>query len=189
MTWPPGVALSNTCTVPFSASRPGSVEAEICAFKRLGKGSRIFAAIVDGEPHAAGKPGRTPEEECFPSALIYQVDARGALTNRPEPNEPIAADFRDGKDGRENGLLKIIAGPLDVGLDELVQREKQAERRRRLRANAIATAMAVLALGAVVAGVFALQAERSRLEFCAGPTTRRKRTARQSVGARGANRC
>jgi hypothetical protein len=40
------------------------------------------------------------------------------------------ADVRKGKDGRENGALKLIAGLLDVGLDELVQREKQAERLR-----------------------------------------------------------
>jgi WD40 repeat protein len=72
-----------------------------------------------------------------------------------ESAEPIAADFRQGKDGRENGSLKLIAGLLNVGLDELVQREKQAERRRRRRANMIAAAMSVLALIAV-SGSFAV---------------------------------
>lgn len=131
------------------------VNEEIRYFKQLGKGQLIFAAIVDGEPHAAGKPGRTAADECFPPALIYRLGGDGAISSQPEPNEPIAADFRDGKDGRENGSLKIIAGLLDVGLDELVQREKQAERARRRRANLIAAAMTVLALGALGAGVFA----------------------------------
>lgn len=128
------------------------VAEEIATFKRLGKGDRIFAAIIDGEPHAAGKPGRTGADECFPPALIYRLDANGALTHEPEAEEPIAADFRDGKDGRENGSLKLIAGMLGVGLDELVQREKQAERRRRLRSNAVALAMSVLAIGAFAGG-------------------------------------
>ena len=131
------------------------VNQEIHTFKQLGKGQRIFAAIVDGEPHAAGNPNYTAADECFPPALIYRLGAGGALTSSPEPNEPIAADFRDGKDGRENGSLKLIAGLLDVGLDELVQRERQAERTRRSRANLIAAAMTVLALGALGAGGFA----------------------------------
>lgn len=87
------------------------VNQEIAAFKALGKGQRIFAAIVDGEPHAAGNPNYSAADECFPPALIYQLNTNGALAATPEPNEPIAADFRDGKDGRENGSLKIIAGP------------------------------------------------------------------------------
>lgn len=133
---------------------------EIATFKRLGKGDRIFAAIVEGEPHATGKPGRLASDECFPDALLFRVTPNGELTSEPEPNEPFAADFREGKDGRENGSLKLIAGLLGVGLDELVQREKQAERARRRRANFIAAAMAALALAAAAAGVFAWQNEQ-----------------------------
>lgn len=146
-------ALVVLCSPRSASSR--YVDEEIRYFKQLGKGERIFAAIVDGEPHAAGKPGRTEADECFPPALLYQIDAAGGLSQVPETNEPIAADFREGKDGRENGALKLIAGLLDVGLDELVQREKQAERRRRHRANLLAGVMAVLALGAVAAGAVA----------------------------------
>ena len=137
-------ALIVLCSPRSCGSR--YVADEIRIFKALGKADRIFAAIVDGEPHAAGKPGSTPADECFPPALIYRLGENGALTNLPEPTEPIAADFREGKDGRENGSLKIIAGLLGVGLDELVQRERQAERTRRRRANIIAVSMAVLAL-------------------------------------------
>lgn len=133
------------------------VEEEIRYFKELGKGDRIFAAILDGEPHAAGKPGRTAADECFPRALMYALGSGAALSDQPEPNEPIAADFRESKDGRENGSLKIIAGLLGVGLDDLVQREKQAERGRRRRFQLIAGAMAVLAVGAAGASVFAFR--------------------------------
>ena len=137
------------------AARSKYVAEEIRYFKELGGADRIFAAILDGEPHAAGKPGRSVAEECFPEALVYQLGPDLAISREPETAEPIAADFRAGKDGRENGALKLVAGLLDVGLDELVQREKQAERRRRIRANLIAGVMAVLALGAAGAGAFA----------------------------------
>ncbi len=133
------------------------VHEEIRTFKQLGKGDRIFAAIVDGEPHAAGKPGYTAEQECFAPALIYRIGEDGAVTGELEAAEVLAADFRPGRDGRENGALKLIAGLLDLNLDDLVQREQQAERRRRLRANAIVAAMAVLTVAAIGGGAIAWQ--------------------------------
>jgi WD40 repeat protein len=153
-----GLEQSDALIVLCSPRSCGSkyVQDEIRTFKQLGKGDRIFAAIVDGEPHAAGKPGRTSADECFPPALIYRLAQDGSISAQPEANEPIAADFRDDKDGRENGSLKLIAGLLGVPLDELVQREKQAERGRRLRANAIALCMAALALGALLAFGYAV---------------------------------
>jgi WD40 repeat protein len=149
-----GLEQSDALIVLCSPRSCGSkyVQEEIRTFKLLGKGQRIFAAIIDGEPHAAGRPGYTAADECFPPSLIYALGRDGEISSQLEPSEPIAADFREGKDGRENGSLKIIAGLLDVGLDELVQREKQAERRRQLRANIIAGAMALLAIGATVGG-------------------------------------
>jgi WD40 repeat protein len=147
-------ALIVLCSPRSAQSR--YVEEEIRLFKQMGRGQRVFAAIVDGEPHAAGKPGRKANEECFPRALLYRVGTDGALLSEPEPVEPIAADVRKGKDGRENGALKLIAGLLDVGLDELVQREKQAERARRRRAQIVAATMGVLALAAIGASVVAL---------------------------------
>jgi hypothetical protein len=147
------------------------VNDEIRLFKTLGKGKRVFAAIVDGEPHAAGKPGRTAADECFPRALIYQPGPDGAISDVPEDNEPVAADLREAKDGRENGSLKIIAGLLDVGLDELVQREKAAQRRRQRRAYFLAGVMGVLALSAAGAAAYAFtqqqQADRRRVEVVA----------------------
>ena len=40
-----------------------------------------------------------------------------------ETLEPLAADFRRGRDGEQLGLLKLVAGILGVGLDELIQRD------------------------------------------------------------------
>ncbi len=146
-------ALIVLCSPKSAQSR--YVEDEIRHFKSLGRGGQVFAAIISGEPHAAGKPGLSASDECFPRALIYRVGADGALTDQPEATEPIAADLRDKKDGLENGALKLIAGLLDIGLDDLVQREKQAEARRRRQAYAISAVMGVLAIGAGVGGMLA----------------------------------
>ncbi len=100
---------------------------EIASFKRLRPDGCVLAAIVGGEPFASDLPGREAEE-CFPAALRHKFDRRGRATRQRA--EPIAADLRQGKDGRRLGLLKIIAGMLDVGLDELVQRETQRRQRR-----------------------------------------------------------
>ena len=70
---------------PRSAGSP-YVEEEIRYFKSLGRGERIFAAIISGEPHAAGKPGLTAADECFPRALIYRIGPDGAVSSEPEAN-------------------------------------------------------------------------------------------------------
>jgi tetratricopeptide (TPR) repeat protein len=119
---------------------------EVLSFKRLGRSERIFCLIVDGEPNAAALPGRE-SEECFVEALRYRLSADGTLSS--EPAEPIAADARPGKDGRGNAKLKLIAGMLDVGFDELRQRELH---RRIRRVTAIAaTAFAVMLLTTALA--------------------------------------
>jgi WD40 repeat protein len=148
-------ALIVLCSPRSAGSR--YVHEELRTFKAMRKGERIFAAIVSGEPHAAGKPGHLPDEECFSPALIYQLGEDGQISTVPEPIEPIAADFRTGRDGPESGALKLIAALLGVGLDELVQREKQAERSRRRRSAAIAAAMSVLAVVGLTSAVGALR--------------------------------
>ena len=113
------------------------VNEEILAFKRLGREDRIFCLIIDGEPNASDNPA-TADEECFPPALRYRLDAAGNLSSTR--TEPIAADARPGKDGRNNAKLKLIAGVLGVGFDALRRREAQ---RRTRRLAAIASAMTV----------------------------------------------
>jgi WD40 repeat protein len=104
---------------------------EIKTFKKLGREDRILALIVDGEPNASdGKEGFKPEDECFHEALRYRWSQNGeALAIR---SEPIAADAREDKDGRNNAKLKLLAGLLGVNYDDLKQRDNE-RRIRRLR--------------------------------------------------------
>ncbi len=131
------------------AARSRWVNAEILAWKQLGRGDRLLCLIVDGEPGASAIPGRE-HEECFAPALRYQLGADGELSDVPA--EPIAADLRPGKDGKLDAKLKLISGLLGVGLDDLKRREQQ---RRVLQVSAAAAAAAVIAIGM---GVLAVRA-------------------------------
>ena len=124
------LAVSNTLVVLCSpsAARSNWTNQEIATFKRLNPGRPILAAIIAGEPYASDIPGRE-DEECFPPALREKFDASGLPTG--ERAEPIAADFRSDADGRRLGKLKIVAGMLGVGLNDLVRRDI-ARRNRRL---------------------------------------------------------
>ena len=128
------------------------VNEEVLAFKRLGRDERIFCLIVEGEPNASELP-RHEAEECFAPALRFKLDANSQLTG--ERTEPIAADARAGKDGKTNAKLKLIAGMLDVGFDQLKQREQQRRLRRMTSVTALAMivmlATTVLAITAVIA--------------------------------------
>jgi len=110
-----------------TAARSKWIDKEICCFKRLHGEDRILAAIIDGEPSGSEEPDTTAEE-CFPQSLRVHFDGRGRPTATRA--EPIAADLREQGDGRRMGLLKLAAGMLGVGLDELAQREAQRRHRR-----------------------------------------------------------
>lgn len=139
------------CSPAAVASRWASKE--IVAFKRLHPDGCIFAAIIAGEPFASDIPGREAEE-CFPPALREKYDRRGRPTGKRA--EPIAADLRAEGDGKQLGLMKIIAGMLDVGLDDLVQREGQRRQKR------LALISAVSIAGMTVTSGLALTAIESR---------------------------
>ena len=119
---------------------------EIEYFKRVHPDGCVIAAIV------AGEPGR--EADCFPAALTQRYDRRGRPTGRHA--EPLAADLRPTGDGRRLGLLKVVAGILGVGLDDLVQRD-HLRRQRRLAMIAIASL-----IGMLVAIALAVTAVRAR---------------------------
>ena len=122
------------------------VNEEVLAFKRLGNAERIFCLIVGGEPNASDIAGREAEE-CFAPALRFTLDDAGQPTS--QRSEPIAADARDGKDGKANAKLKLIAGLLDVGYDALKQRELQ--RRNRRMAIITAAALVIMAVTTTLA--------------------------------------
>jgi WD40 repeat protein len=116
------------------------VNEEIQAFRRLGRSKQILCLVVDGEPGASRHPERGLPE-AFPPALLGEVDGHAL--------EPLAADARPDKDGKGDALLKILAGMLGVGLDDLKHREA---RRRKWRIARWA-AMCAAVVG-VVAGVY-----------------------------------
>lgn len=113
------------CSPAAAASR--WVNEEIIAFKKLHGETRVLAGIVAGEPWTSEIAGREGEE-CFPPALREKYDRRGRATGKRA--EPIAADLREDRDGREAGKLKLVAGMLGLGLDDLVRREQQRRQKR-----------------------------------------------------------
>ena len=131
---------------PAAAASPW-VAREVETFRALHPDRPVLAAIREGEPPA-----------CFPDAL-RRHDATGLAI------EPLAADFRKGRDGAELGLLKLIAGILGIGLDELVQRDAQ-RRTQRVTAVTAAALVGMLAMGVLT--IFALnaraEADRQRNE-------------------------
>jgi len=119
---------SRTLVVICSPSAVASryVNQEIMSFKRLGRSHRVRCVIVDGEPNAKPDSGL---KECFPKALRFRINADGELSDIPD--EPVAADVRPKKDGEYRAKLKIIAGILGISFDDLHEREKQRDKRRR----------------------------------------------------------
>ena len=132
---------------------------EIHAFKRLHGDRNVLAAIVDGEPWASDIPGREAEE-CFPEALRIRYDGRGRPTDKRA--EPMAADLRNSGDGRRLGLLKVIAGMLGLGLDDLVQRETHRRQRRLALLSAGSVVGMLVSVGLAVTAIDARDAARDQ---------------------------
>jgi tetratricopeptide (TPR) repeat protein len=137
-------ALIIVCSPHSAASR--WVNEEISFFQGLGKGASIYALVVDGEPNA-----RDPAMECFPPAMLK--DASGKPMR-----EPLAADARPGRDGKADAFLKLTAGLIGVGFDELRRREQ------RRRARSTLAVIAVSLLIAVSTSFLAISAYRARNE-------------------------
>ncbi len=85
----------------------------------MGRGDRILALIVDGDPQATD-----PAIACFPETLVQSAD--GSRT------EPLAADVRKYADGMKLSSLKLVAGILGIRLDELRRRDAQRRTRKRI---------------------------------------------------------
>ena len=127
-----------------NGARSHWVNEEIRAFVAMGRRDRIQCLIIDGVPNAATIPGVDPDLECLPPALFED-----------DGTEPLASDIRPGKDGRPAARLKLLAGIMGIGYDELRQREA-TRRHRQLAIAASASAvgfvmMAGLAISAVIA--------------------------------------
>ena len=126
------------------------VNEEIRAFTAMGRRDRVQCLIVDGEPNASRLPDSDPARECLPPALF-----EGGFS------EPLASDIRPGQDGRDAAKLKLLAGILGVGYDELRQREQQ---RRQRRLAIVATASTVGFVAATALASFALISRQEAVE-------------------------
>jgi len=132
------------CSPGAAASR--HVQQEIDIFESFGREKHVLCLIVDGEPGASASP-HTAAQECLPLAVRTRRSPGGELV----ACEPIAADVRQGKDGRTNAKLKLLAEMLDVSFDDLKQREKRRRVRRRLQ-----LAMAMAGACTAIASVYLL---------------------------------
>ena len=133
-------SLIVVCSPAARASRWVAREVEL--FRALHPDRPVLAAVIAGTP-----------AEAFPHALL------------DSGREPLAADLQPSGDGPRLGFLKLVAGVLGVGLDELVQRDAQ----RRLRAvtavtGAALAGMLVMALLTATAIGSRREAERQRAE-------------------------
>ena len=137
------LAGSAALVVIASPAARGSqwVTQEIALFRELHPDRPIFAALIAGEPG-----------EAFPAALLRHHGA--AL-------EPLAADFREGRDGKRLALLKIVAGLTTQPLDRVVQRDAQARQRRVMWITAGALLLS-LVLAAMLAIALRARAEADR---------------------------
>ncbi len=126
-------SLIVVCSPAAAASTWVAREVEV--FRELHPERPILAALRSGDP-----------AESFPAALRLAAG---------ETLEPLAADFRPGRDGEQLALLKLVAGTVGIRLDEIVQRDAQ----RRLRRVTLLTAASLAAMLAMATlTVFALSA-------------------------------
>jgi tetratricopeptide (TPR) repeat protein len=135
------------------AAKSHWTNAEIESFKRRRPDGCVLAAIASGEPFASEIPGREGDE-CFPPALRQKYDRRGRPTGKRA--EPLAADLREEGESRRIGFLKLVAGMLGVGLDDLVQRETTRRHRR------LAWLAAASLAGMAITSTLAITAVRAR---------------------------
>ena len=121
------------------------VAQEISLFRELNPDRPVLAALLQGEPG-----------EAFPDSL---------LVHRDHALEPLAADFREGHDGKRLALLKIVAGLTALPLDRLVQRDAQSRQRRVMAVTAGAVLLSLILAAALIVALRARsEAEHQRAE-------------------------
>jgi len=127
-----------------AASESRWVNEEIKHFKQMGKADRVYCLLVDNP------------DLSFPPAALIDVDGDGFAT--VGETEPLAADARKEGDGKNGAKLKLIAGLLDVSLDDLRQRETQRRQKRLIGVTAASS------LGMIVMVALTVLATQARFE-------------------------
>lgn len=137
-----------------NAAQSKWVNKEITDFQAMGRGENVLALILNGEPNSVDA-----STECFPPALRYPV-------------EPIAGDLRKEGDGKDRGVLKLIAGIARLDFDQIYRRHERALRRRRavwsLSSVTLILVFAGLAIAAIIQGNHAIRQEQmARAQYLA----------------------
>jgi hypothetical protein len=127
---------------PSAAASPW-VSREVEVFRALHPDRPVLAALVEGVP-----------ADGFPASLRRQTADGGWV-------EPLAADFRSSGDGKRLAILKLVAGIVGVGLDELIQRDAQ-RRMRRVMAVTVVALTAMVAMGVLTLFAFNARSEANR---------------------------
>src|SRR5262249_25409155 len=122
------------------------VAREIELFDEMGRGDRVLALLVDGEP-----------EQAFPLVLRERRESvtgpDGAAHETVEAVEPLAADVRPRHEAKiakpkHFARLRLLACLLGCKFDDLRQRDRDRQRRRRLAWGSLAAAVVLLTAGA-----------------------------------------
>lgn len=130
------VCTSNTQGSPW-------IERELAYFRDLGRGEQVFCLLVEGEPAAS-----------FPESL-YEVSDGGSFMGGAHSSQAIAADVREahgagGKQRIQDAKLRLIAGIIGCGFDELKQRDRERHKQRQKRLGLIASLAAFAMLSTSV---------------------------------------
>jgi hypothetical protein len=119
------------------------VQKEVAAFMAL-RPDNVIPVVVDGEPHA-----RDAKKECFCPAL-RETETQG---DDGVARERLWVDWRGAHRNKRRNLLSMAAGLLHLrSLDELIQRDAQAQRRVLALRAAIGLFVLVLMGGLAVFG-------------------------------------
>lgn len=168
---------SRFLVVVCSPRTPASVwvNREVELFRELGRHDRILALLVEGEPR-----------DSFPRALCQIrraiVDpAAGAVGERVEDVEPLAADVRPGAGRRSQirrtAVLRLMAAILGVPYDDL--RRREGERRAR-RLTALTAVVLGVALAMSALAIYA-RVQQSRAELSAHEAAVQRDLARDNA--------
>lgn len=138
------------------AAGSARVNEEISQFIRHRDSRNILCYIIEGEPHF-GPVAAAIEHDCVAPALRKLYLQSGQI--------PVAADAREIGDGPARALLKIVAGLLQVGLDELVQRNARRHQNRMMFVTAASISFAIFASALLVrANLAEREAQRASLD-------------------------
>lgn len=121
------------CSRHAAASR--WVNEEVETFKKLGREDRILCLKIDEVDD---------DRSCFAPALLQAYDADGYPCEGG--SEPLAADAAAHADGRQGAVLKLIAGMLGVGYDDLRRRERRRRIQQHLALGVAASALILMAV-------------------------------------------